>query len=143
LIGHRRDYRLIQPDRRRMTRSIYSTGGTNEICSCNASRFPQLTRRHGTRRQYRHRVRRAAAPPDMLLQSANLSDSGNTLNVTRVPVRDSTGKITYKDIELTFDISNTGVVTLGPGSPVVTTSPSLNVAGFRAGIYKDTDKRHY
>ena len=84
----------------------------------------------------------SAAPPDMLLQSANLSGSGNTLNVTRVPVRDSTGKVTYKDIELSFDVSNTGVVTLGPGSPVVTTSPTLNVAGFRAGIYKDSLKRH-
>ncbi|WP_139559168.1 hypothetical protein [Methylotetracoccus oryzae] len=85
----------------------------------------------------------SAAPPDMLMQSANLSGSGNTLNVTRVPVRDSTGKVTYKDIALSFDVSNTGVVTLGPGSPVVTTSPSLNVAGFRAGIYKDSDGRHY
>jgi len=84
----------------------------------------------------------SAAPPDMLLQSANVSGSGNTLNVTRVPVRDSTGKVTYKDIELSFDVSNTGVVTLGPGSPVVTTSPSLNVAAFRAGIYKDSLKRH-
>ena len=84
----------------------------------------------------------SAAPPDMLLQSANVSGSGNTLNVTRVPVRDSTGKITYKDIELSFDVSNTGVVTLGAGSPVVTTSPSLNVAAFRAGIYKDSLNRH-
>jgi len=84
----------------------------------------------------------SGATPALFAQSANLSGSGNTLNVTRVPVRDSTGKTTYKDIELTFDVSNTGVVTLGLGSPVVTTSPSLNVAGFKAGVYKDSLGRH-
>jgi hypothetical protein len=67
-----------------------------------------------------------------------ISGAGNTVNMSRVPVRTSTGSILYKDIVIKFDVGATGTVALSAGFPTVTSSVALSTGNFRAGNYKDT-----
>ncbi len=75
-----------------------------------------------------------ATTPSARFQSSLLTGSADTISVSRVPVTNSAGTVTYYDLTLTFDVSSTGVLTLS-GSPTVTKSPSLITAGFKAGAY--------
>jgi hypothetical protein len=52
-----------------------------------------------------------------------------------VPVIDSSGKTSYKDITLLFDVDSAGNVTLASGYPKVIPSPTSLVSSFRAGKY--------
>ena len=84
-----------------------------------------------------------AAEPKSLFGSALITGADNRISVTRVPVIDSTGKVTYKEVTIDFEVSSTGVLTLAPSSPTITPSPSLITSGFKAGKYKDARGNKY
>ena len=73
--------------------------------------------------------------PSILFQDAGVATSTNTIDVTRVPVVNSKGTITYYDISLVFEQSGSGEPVLVSGSPVVATSAKPNSANFIAGTY--------
>ena len=82
-----------------------------------------------------------AATPNSFFGSALVTGTNNRITVTRVPVIDSAGVVTYKDVTLNFVVSTTGVLTLAPST--ITPSPALITSGFRAGNYKDTSGNKY
>lgn len=74
-----------------------------------------------------------ATTPGAQFQAAAITGSGNTINVSRVPVT-ANGTTTYYDVTLTFEVSAGGVLSLN-GSPAIAKSPNLITAGFKAGNY--------
>jgi hypothetical protein len=80
-----------------------------------------------------------AATPDIWLQSAGIGGAGDTITVTRVPVRDASGDIKYKIITIRFRVDANGNPTLAPGFPKVKAAPALIPYTFIAGTYKDSD----
>src|SRR5215470_7709155 len=52
------------------------------------------------------------AGPQSFFGSALITGANNRITVTRVPVIDSRGKVTYRDITIDFEVSSTGVLTL-------------------------------
>lgn len=85
----------------------------------------------------------AATTPNAYFESAVITGSGNYINVSRVPVVDSTGKVTYKDINIEFEVNNAGVLNMAAFSPTITASPALITSGFKAGYYKDARGNKY
>jgi hypothetical protein len=73
--------------------------------------------------------------PYSLFQYSALTSSTDTVNATRVPVVDSTGKIHYWDVSLLFDANSAGDLTLAAGYPKISKSANPNSANFKAGTY--------
>jgi len=78
----------------------------------------------------------SADTPRASFGSALITGADNRITVTRVPVIDSAGKVTYRDVTVNFNVSNTGALTLG--TPTNNPSPNLVTSGFQAGDYKDS-----
>jgi hypothetical protein len=76
-----------------------------------------------------------AQTPGPQFQYASITGSGNTLNLTRVPVTTSAGNVVYQDIVLQFDNDGNGNLTVTAGYPTVNASPNLLVSSFQAGKY--------
>ena len=76
----------------------------------------------------------AASIPQAFAESAIMGGSGNRVSISRVPVRNSLGVITYKDVVVLFSVSPTGVLTMG--APFITASPAILSSTFIAGRYK-------
>lgn len=78
----------------------------------------------------------AQTTPRALFEQATPSGAGNTVTIYRAPVITSTGAVQYKDVQIQFDVSAAGVLTVKPGFPVITASPVLTTGSFLAGRYK-------
>lgn len=85
----------------------------------------------------------AATTPKPFFQSALITGAANTIAASRVPVIDSAGNVTYKDVTLRFNVSGTGALSLAPGNLVITNSPTLVTSGFKPGNYKDSSGNKY
>jgi hypothetical protein len=83
---------------------------------------------------------RAEAPPRAYLESATIGAASDTVTITRIPVRTSSGATVYKDVVIKLDIASDGSLSLRPGFPEVATSPnlttSLTTSRFIAGRYR-------
>jgi hypothetical protein len=79
----------------------------------------------------------AQAPPYALMQDSTLTGTGNTINVTQLPVVLSTGTI-YVDLTILFDVAADGTLTVAPGYPIQVAAPSTIDDGFMAGNYATT-----
>jgi len=79
----------------------------------------------------------AQAPPYALMQDSTLTGTGNTINVTQLPVVTTSG-ITYVDLTILFDVAVDGTLTVAPGYPQVVPAPEPIVDGFEAGNYSET-----
>jgi hypothetical protein len=77
-----------------------------------------------------------AATPQIFLENAVLNGAGDTVVISRVPVMDSAGTITYQNISLIFRVDNAGILSLDQGSPVITFSPAIAIGAFQPGVYK-------
>jgi hypothetical protein len=82
-----------------------------------------------------------AATPTAYFQSSVISGSDNRINVSRVPVVDASGKISYKDVTINFTVDNNGVLLDEPAT--ISKSPILVTNGFLAGNYKDNHGNKY
>lgn len=82
-----------------------------------------------------HEIDPASAQAQAFMESATYGGAGNVLVVTRIPVRNSTGQITYKDVRLPFSVSAAGVLTAG--TPVIAASPILLTGNFVPGRYRN------
>lgn len=76
----------------------------------------------------------AQAPPYALMQDSTLTGTGNTINVTQLPVVTTSG-ISYYDLTILFDVSATGVLTVAAGYPQIVPAPEPIINGFVAGTY--------
>ena len=76
-----------------------------------------------------------AAEPTAFFEDASIVGGRQTITVTRVPVTNSTGGVTYYDVDLGFAVDAAGHLTLAPDSPVITKSITLKTAHFKAGVY--------
>lgn len=77
----------------------------------------------------------ADAAPAVFLQSAAVSGASNVLTLTRVPVQDATGKITYKNVAMSFNVDAAGKLTLNTASVSIVASPTLAVGAYKPGTY--------
>ena len=84
-----------------------------------------------------------AVMPDIWLQSAGIGGAGDTITVTRVPVRDANGTIKYKIITIRFRVDANGNPTLAPGFPKVKAAPPLIPYTFISGTYKRSNGCKY
>lgn len=78
----------------------------------------------------------AQTTPRAFLEQATPSGAANSVTLYRVPVVTSTGAIVYKDVQIQFNVSAAGALTLKPGFPVVTNSAVLLTGNFLPGRYK-------
>jgi len=85
----------------------------------------------------------SAATPTAFFQSATITSAGNRIAVSRVPVQDEAGNITYKNVLLDFTVDAAGVLGLADTSPVITPAPTLITSAFKAGNYKDQSGNRY
>ena len=85
----------------------------------------------------------AQTSPGMALENSTIAGAGNVISVTRVPVRNSTGVVSYKNIDIQFSIDNAGAVTLAPTFPKISTSAAPIPSSFKAGTYKSADGLKY
>ena len=96
-----------------------------------------------------HRVRRAAAPalilaaatvtahagtPSIAFDYATIVGQGPVIQVDRLPVTTSAGKILYRDVTISFTTDGNGGLQLN-GAPVVVPSPNLITNHFQPGEY--------
>jgi hypothetical protein len=70
-----------------------------------------------------------------LFQYSSLTGSGNTITATQVPVAAASGSTMYVNLSIQFDVDSSGNLTLSPGFPQISPSPSLIVSSFTAGRY--------
>ena len=73
-------------------------------------------------------------------QLANFQDAAmvggpDTVTISRVPVQDASGNVSYQDVFLQFDVDSAGNLTLSAGFPAVQPSPSLITSHFVPGTY--------
>jgi hypothetical protein len=78
----------------------------------------------------------AQAPPYALMQDSTLTGTGNTINVTQLPVVLSTGTI-YVDLTILFDVAADGTLTVASGYPMQVAAPQTKDDGFAAGDYSE------
>jgi hypothetical protein len=79
---------------------------------------------------------KAPAQPRALFQMGTPQGLNNQLGVTRVPVVDSRGTVTYYDITLVFAVDATGKITLNSGATKIIASPNIAVGSFTPGTYR-------
>lgn len=82
-----------------------------------------------------------AATPTSYFGSALITGTNNRISITRVPVINSAGTVTYKDLTINFVVDSAGTLTFGPST--IAASPSLIASGFKAGTYKDARGNKY
>jgi hypothetical protein len=85
----------------------------------------------------------AIATPNAYFGSALITGADNRISVSRVPVIDSAGTVTYKDLTIDFDVSSVGELNMSAYNPTITASPALITSGFKAGNYKDARGNKY
>jgi hypothetical protein len=85
----------------------------------------------------------AVSAQSMTAEGGTTAAAGNTVSMTRIPVRTSTGTVLFKDIQIQFTVDNLGNTTLSAGFPKITTSPPPIPSAFKAGTYKDILGRKY
>jgi hypothetical protein len=73
--------------------------------------------------------------PHADFQDATLTSTTNTIDATRVPALDSTGKLHYWNIQIVFDTAADGTLTLATGYPIITQAENPLTADFKAGTY--------
>ncbi|MGH8527402.1 MAG: hypothetical protein ACREXY_25305, partial [Gammaproteobacteria bacterium] len=76
-----------------------------------------------------------AATPTVFMESATIAGASDAVTLTRVPVQDAAGEITYKNVRLFFSVDSFGALTLPPASIQITASPTLAVGAFKPGNY--------
>jgi hypothetical protein len=79
----------------------------------------------------------------MTAEGGTTATAGNTVSMTRIPVKTSTGAVLFKDIQIQFTVDNLGNTTLSAGFPKITVSPPPIPSAFKAGTYKDILGRKY
>jgi hypothetical protein len=84
-----------------------------------------------------------ASAQSMTAEGGTTATAGNTVSMTRIPVRTSTGTVLFKDIQIQFTVDNLGNTTMSPGFPKITASPPPIPSAFKAGTYKDIRGRKY
>lgn len=77
----------------------------------------------------------SAATPRASFGSALITGADNRITVKRVPVINSAGAVSYKDVTINFTVDTAG--TLTAGTTTINASPNLVTSGFQAGNYKD------
>jgi hypothetical protein len=75
------------------------------------------------------------AAPTIYMQSATINGASNVITVSRVPVLNGAGVITYKDISMGFIVDTLGNVTFNNAALRIVASPVLNVGAFKPGTY--------
>ncbi|MGH8499436.1 MAG: hypothetical protein ACRERV_11615 [Methylococcales bacterium] len=80
-----------------------------------------------------------AANPTIFMQSATLNGASDSLTVTRIPVQDAAGNITYKNVAMKFNVDAQGRLSLRPGSFTITAAPNLLVGQFKPGVYQGSE----
>lgn len=83
----------------------------------------------------------ALAQARTFMEMATFSGVGNTMVLSRVPVIDGTGKVSYKDVTIPFTVSSTGALTAGAAK--ISASPGLLVGYFVAGKYVNGNNYYY
>lgn len=78
-----------------------------------------------------------ATTPRIMFEQSTPAGAGNLVSISRAPVVTSTGALVYKDIQLKFDVSTTGDLTLSAGYPIITAAVNPTTGHFVAGRYKD------
>lgn len=76
----------------------------------------------------------AAATPTAYLESAGIVGQGGALKIFRLPVANSTGKITYYDVGINLTVNNSGVPAVST-TPTVVKSATLQTNNFQPGRY--------
>jgi hypothetical protein len=71
------------------------------------------------------------------VQYATLTGTTNTINLSQLPVVDSTGALHYVNVTIPLEesVSSKGVVTVTTGTPTVVAAPTPLVSSFKAGPY--------
>jgi hypothetical protein len=77
----------------------------------------------------------ATTTPVAQFQLATITGSGNSINVSNLPVVTSSGS-TFQNLTILFDVSSSGGLTLAGGYPQVVASPVPQVNTFLAGNYQ-------
>lgn len=72
-------------------------------------------------------------------QNSTLSGSGNSINITQLPVLTSSGKFVYWNVLIEFDVASNGTLTIASGYPQFLRSPEPIINGFKAGTYLGPD----
>ena len=85
----------------------------------------------------------AVSAQSMQAEGGTTATAGNTVSMTRIPVKTSTGAVLFKDIQIQFTVDNLGNTTMSAGFPKITTSPPPIPSAFKAGTYKDSRGRKY
>lgn len=75
------------------------------------------------------------AAPTIYMQSATINGASNVVTISRVPVQNAAGVITYKDISMRFIVDTNGNVTFDNAALRIVASPLLNVGAFKPGTY--------
>ncbi len=83
----------------------------------------------------------SAATPRASFGSALITSADNRISVTRVPVINSAGAVSYKDVTINFTVDTAG--TLTAGATTINASPNLVTSGFQAGNYRDARGNTY
>ena len=76
------------------------------------------------------------AAPTIYMQSATINGASNVVTISRVPVLNGAGVITYKDISMGFIVDTLGNVTFNGAALRIVASPLLNVGAFKQGTYR-------
>jgi len=76
----------------------------------------------------------AAATPTAFFEDASIIGVGKTITVSRVPVTNSAGVVTYYDVGIAFSVNAGGQIAL-TAAPTVVKSVSLITSNFFAGEY--------
>ncbi|MFC3692711.1 hypothetical protein ACFOWB_10870 [Chenggangzhangella methanolivorans] len=77
-----------------------------------------------------------ADDPTVYLEAATVGTAGETLRLTRVPVRKANGDIVYKDVDIRFRTTAAGGLSAKGVDIKVSDSPNLQSGGFAAGLYR-------
>ncbi len=75
-----------------------------------------------------------AADPTTFFEKSTIVGAGETITLSRVPVRNSAGAIKYYDATIEFSVDAAGKLTQ-TALPTFTLSPSLIISNFKAGTY--------
>ncbi len=83
----------------------------------------------------RAQAQQTPQPPYALFEQSTLTGSGNTINVSWIPVVTASGSTIYKNLVLQFDVDAAGNLTISTGYPQVTAAATMQISAFVAGTY--------
>lgn len=78
----------------------------------------------------------AVGPSTVFSEYATIVGIGDTLTLTRLPIRTAAGKTIYKDVTIELSTDAGGNIGFAVSPPSQSVSPKLVVANIRAGTYK-------